>query len=153
MSVDIKPSPNQRLSITLSAGSYILRTHLPSISSARSVISNAFMPCRLGVPYHSWRISHAKHHASTCHMTQDQVFVPASRKEMGLPDFKPAKEDLSGANVAQEVRQELWEALGDSPIATSIQCVIYLVSSILVRISNILRLISRLHSLRVFRCT
>ncbi|KZV80642.1 hypothetical protein EXIGLDRAFT_845379, partial [Exidia glandulosa HHB12029] len=28
----------------------------------------------LGVPYHSWRITHAKHHASTGHVYQDQVF-------------------------------------------------------------------------------
>eukprot|EP00055_Hartaetosiga_balthica_P015714 m.94992 g.94992 ORF g.94992 m.94992 type:complete len:375 (-) comp8935_c0_seq1:5435-6559(-) len=35
------------------------------------------------VPYHPWRISHAKHHARTNHMTEDEVFVPATRSEMG----------------------------------------------------------------------
>ncbi|KAG6853328.1 hypothetical protein C0991_005205 [Blastosporella zonata] len=81
----------------------------------------------LGVPYHSWRISHAKHHASTCHMSQDQVFVPWTRKEMGAPEFDPSGEDLLGSSVSQAIKKELWEALGDSPIGASIQCVIYLV--------------------------
>ncbi|KAK4045990.1 hypothetical protein OIV83_006455 [Microbotryomycetes sp. JL201] len=33
------------------------------------------------VPYHSWRISHAKHHAATGHMTRDEVFVPHTKTE------------------------------------------------------------------------
>ncbi|KAK4698789.1 hypothetical protein P7C70_g7480, partial [Phenoliferia sp. Uapishka_3] len=33
------------------------------------------------VPYHSWRISHAKHHAATGHMSREEVFVPATRSE------------------------------------------------------------------------
>src|SRR5882762_10285733 len=44
-----------------------------------------FLLDRLGIPYHSWRISHAKHHASTAHMTQDQVYVPWTRSELKLP--------------------------------------------------------------------
>ncbi|ORY01405.1 hypothetical protein K493DRAFT_312457 [Basidiobolus meristosporus CBS 931.73] len=36
------------------------------------------------VPYHSWRISHSKHHKATGHMTRDQVFIPATRSQMGL---------------------------------------------------------------------
>ncbi|KAG6812198.1 hypothetical protein H0H92_003934 [Tricholoma furcatifolium] len=71
----------------------------------------------LGVPYHSWRISHAKHHASTCHMTQDQVFVPWTRKEMGAPEFDTTGEDLLGSSVSKAIKKELWEALGDSPLA------------------------------------
>jgi len=35
------------------------------------------------VPYHSWRISHAKHHRSTNDMGRDEVFVPPTRSEMG----------------------------------------------------------------------
>lgn len=31
------------------------------------------------VPYHSWRISHAKHHKSTGHLDRDMVFVPKTR--------------------------------------------------------------------------
>ncbi|KAG0232589.1 Fatty acid oxidation complex subunit alpha [Actinomortierella wolfii] len=37
------------------------------------------------VPYHSWRISHSKHHKATGHMTKDQVFVPKTRSQVGLP--------------------------------------------------------------------
>ncbi|CAN6672397.1 hypothetical protein TRVA0_046S00474 [Trichomonascus vanleenenianus] len=32
------------------------------------------------VPYHSWRISHSKHHKATGHLTRDMVFVPKSRE-------------------------------------------------------------------------
>src|SRR5215469_4057820 len=66
--------------------------------------------CSLGVPYHSWRITHAKHHASTAHMTQDQVFVPKTRSELRLPAFNSKGEDFHGSNVSAEVRKELWEA-------------------------------------------
>jgi omega-6 fatty acid desaturase / acyl-lipid omega-6 desaturase (Delta-12 desaturase) len=81
----------------------------------------------LGVPYHSWRITHAKHHASTGHMTQDQVFVPKTRSDLGLPPLDPAKEDLVGRSVTDEVKQELWEALGDSPISATLFAMSYLV--------------------------
>jgi len=73
----------------------------------------------LGVPYHSWRITHAKHHASTAHMTQDQVFVPKTRSQLGLPPLDPVREDSYGASVTEEVKRELWEALGDSPIGAT----------------------------------
>ena len=35
------------------------------------------------VPYHSWRISHSNHHANTCSMEHDEVFVPSTRSEFG----------------------------------------------------------------------
>ena len=35
------------------------------------------------VPYHSWRISHAKHHRSTNDMDRDEVFIPYTRTEVG----------------------------------------------------------------------
>ncbi|RIA97461.1 delta-12 fatty acid desaturase [Glomus cerebriforme] len=37
------------------------------------------------VPYHSWRISHSKHHKHTGHVNKDQVFVPKTRSSLGLP--------------------------------------------------------------------
>ncbi|PCH40283.1 delta12-fatty acid desaturase [Wolfiporia cocos MD-104 SS10] len=80
----------------------------------------------LGVPYHSWRITHAKHHASTGHMTQDQVFVPKTRSQLGLPPFDPTKEDLWGSSVTEEVKRELYEALGDSPIGAALGAASYL---------------------------
>ncbi|KAJ8583374.1 hypothetical protein M405DRAFT_513398 [Rhizopogon salebrosus TDB-379] len=80
----------------------------------------------LGVPYHSWRITHAKHHASTGHMTQDQVFVPKTRSQVGLPPLDPTKEDILGASIAEEVKKELWEAIGDSPIGATFGAATYL---------------------------
>lgn len=85
-------------------------------------------PISLGVPYHSWRITHAKHHASNCHMSQDQVYVPWSRTEMGLPPLDPTKDDVLGLNVSEEVQKEMWDALGDSPIGASFTSAFYLVS-------------------------
>ena len=61
-------------------------------------------------------------------MTQDQVFVPPTRSELGLPPFDPSKEDLLGARVISEVKKEMWEALGDSPIGAALQSASYLVS-------------------------
>lgn len=81
----------------------------------------------LGVPYHSWRITHAKHHASTAHLTNDQVFVPKTRSQLGLPALNPSGEDLHGSSVAEEVQKELVEALGDSPIAAAWGCITYCV--------------------------
>jgi len=80
----------------------------------------------LGVPYHSWRITHGKHHASTGHLTQDQVFVPNTRSFLGLPPFDPAHEDLQGASISKKVMDELWEALGDSPIGACLGSASYL---------------------------
>lgn len=34
------------------------------------------------VPYHSWRISHRKHHARTNSIEEDEVFIPYTRSEM-----------------------------------------------------------------------
>lgn len=80
----------------------------------------------LGVPYHSWRITHGKHHASTGHLEQDQVFVPKTRSQLGLPPLDPSKEDLQGANVSDEVKKEIWEAIGDSPIGACLMVAGYL---------------------------
>lgn len=80
----------------------------------------------LGVPYHSWRITHGKHHAATGHMTQDQVFVPPTRSDIGLKPLDPSREDRLGARVSEEVKKELWDALGDSPIGATIGAATYL---------------------------
>jgi len=80
----------------------------------------------LGVPFHSWRISHGKHHAATGHMTQDQVFVPKTRSQLGLPPLDVTKEDVLGTNVSEEVKKELYEALGDAPIAAAFGAASYL---------------------------
>nr|GAT48503.1 predicted protein [Mycena chlorophos] len=97
--------------------------------SANKSINNAVgwvLHSGLGIPYHSWRISHAKHHAATGHMTQDQVFVPWTRSQMNLPPLDPARDDLLGKNVSTAVQAELLEALGDTPIAAFMSSIIYL---------------------------
>lgn len=69
-------------------------------------------------------------------MTQDQVFVPATRSDVGLPLLNVAKEDRLGSRVSEEVKRELKEALGDSPIGAIISSATYLVSSRLVSRTN-----------------
>jgi len=60
-------------------------------------------------------------------MTHDQVFVPKTRSQLGLPAFDPTKEDILGSSVAEEVKKELLEALGDSPIGATLGAATYLV--------------------------
>ena len=62
-------------------------------------------------------------------MTQDQVFVPKTRSQRGLPPLDSAKEDVYGGNVSREVMGELREALGDSPIGATLGAASYLVSA------------------------
>lgn len=113
----------------LSAGSYILGASKSKLSICFSVLTSFCVgSISLGVPYHSWRITHAKHHASNCHMSQDQVYVPWTRTEMGLPPLDPTKDDVLGLNVSEEVQKEMWEALGDSPIGASFTSAFYLVN-------------------------
>ncbi|KAI0317509.1 fatty acid desaturase-domain-containing protein [Amylostereum chailletii] len=80
----------------------------------------------LGVPYHSWRISHSKHHAATGHMDNDQVFIPKTRSDLNLPPLDGDNEELTGAKVSETVMNELKEALGDSPLGAMSQSIIYL---------------------------
>ena len=60
-------------------------------------------------------------------MTQDQVFVPPTRLQRGLPPLNPDGESLSGASINQEVMKELYDALGDSPIGAALGAASYLV--------------------------
>jgi len=62
------------------------------------------------VPYHSWRISHHKHHRSTNDMDRDEVFVPYSRTEMGAPEIKPFDSSLTSvvARVLQAAQMLLF---------------------------------------------
>ena len=41
------------------------------------------------VPYHSWRLSHAKHHRSTNDMDHDEVFVPNTKAELNERKVEP----------------------------------------------------------------
>jgi omega-6 fatty acid desaturase (delta-12 desaturase) len=60
-------------------------------------------------------------------MTQDQVFVPSTRSQLGLPPLNPEGETLAGASINQEVMKELYDALGDSPIGAALGAGSYLV--------------------------
>jgi omega-6 fatty acid desaturase (delta-12 desaturase) len=44
------------------------------------------------VPYHSWRISHRKHHSNTGSCENDEVFVPVTRSQLA-PDWNESLED------------------------------------------------------------
>ncbi|ODQ77261.1 hypothetical protein BABINDRAFT_181868 [Babjeviella inositovora NRRL Y-12698] len=50
-----------------------------------------------GVPYFSWKYSHAKHHKATGHLTRDMVFVPYTAEEFkeskGISKWAEAVED------------------------------------------------------------
>ncbi|KAF8526151.1 fatty acid desaturase-domain-containing protein [Gautieria morchelliformis] len=99
--------------------------------SEYKIINNAVgwvLHSALGVPYHSWRITHGKHHATTAHLTSDQVFVPRTRAQLKLPKFQASKEDLAGSTVAEEVQKELRDAFGDSPIGAALGAASYLIA-------------------------
>ncbi|KDQ08048.1 hypothetical protein BOTBODRAFT_139354 [Botryobasidium botryosum FD-172 SS1] len=89
-----------------------------------------FLHSGLGVPYHSWRITHAKHHAYNGHLTLDQVFVPRTRSEhsASLPAFDSAREDLDGtpSKVQKALQEELREALHDAPLVAMAYCAVVL---------------------------
>ena len=101
--------------------------HSAYVSFSAVILHEVHSINSLGIPYHSWRISHAKHHASTSHLTQDQVYVPWTRSELKLSPLDPARDDGMGRRVTEEVKAELWEALGDSPLGAFLACAKYLV--------------------------
>lgn len=70
-------------------------------------------------------------------MSQDQVFVPKTRSQLKLPPLDVTKEDPLGRSVSEEVKQELWEALGDSPIGATLGCMSYLVGFLHIVISRV----------------
>jgi omega-6 fatty acid desaturase (delta-12 desaturase) len=45
------------------------------------------------VPYYAWRWSHSRHHKHTGDIHKDEVFVPSTRSELGLPK-KGSEEDM-----------------------------------------------------------
>jgi omega-6 fatty acid desaturase (delta-12 desaturase) len=69
-------------------------------------------------------------------MTQDQVYVPWTRSELKLAPLDPAREDSIGRRVTEEVKAELWEALGDSPIGAFLGCAKYLVGGCIFSVSK-----------------
>ena len=70
----------------------------------------------LFVPYHSWRISHARHHASTGHLTRDEVFVPRTREQYGRAPLQPADANPGDVTESSSLREWLNELLEDAPM-------------------------------------
>lgn len=53
--------------------------------------------------------------------------MPKTRSQRGLPAFDPSKEDLIGSRVSEDVMNEMWDALGDSPMGAAYYVFAYLV--------------------------
>ncbi|KAL8277248.1 hypothetical protein RQP46_010317 [Phenoliferia psychrophenolica] len=62
------------------------------------------------VPYHSWRISHAKHHAGAGHLTRDEVFIPDTR------EFVVGNRHGKSGRIVTVGGIELEELVDDTPI-------------------------------------
>ncbi|KAI8460468.1 fatty acid desaturase-domain-containing protein [Phakopsora pachyrhizi] len=75
-----------------------------------------FLHSALLVPYHSWRISHAQHHAATGHMTRDQVFVPKTRSQRGIAPLpeNATKREREGT-FESSVYEQMDDLLEDAP--------------------------------------
>ncbi|KAF9030617.1 fatty acid desaturase-domain-containing protein [Panaeolus papilionaceus] len=56
-------------------------------------------------PYFSWRISHHRHHSNHASMERDEVYVPKTREDLGIPDKPTDQIDWD-------------EIFGDTPIYT-----------------------------------
>ncbi|MBW0543723.1 hypothetical protein O181_083438 [Austropuccinia psidii MF-1] len=68
------------------------------------------------VPYHSWRISHAQHHAATGHMNRDQVFVPKTRSFLNLDPLPiNASKSQRDGNLSIKIFKKLDDLLDDAP--------------------------------------
>ena len=83
-------------------------------------------------------------------MTNDQVYIPRTRSELGLPPLDPSKEDILGSHITEEVMKELWEALGDSPLGAVLTPASYLVSPTVIVVWLIYVLMKAKFSLVVF---
>ncbi|OSC96493.1 linoleoyl phosphatidylcholine delta-12 acetylenase [Trametes coccinea BRFM310] len=59
----------------------------------------------LWTPYFSWKISHHRHHCNHASMERDEVYVPKTRSDLGIPEEGEGKIDYD-------------EYFGDTPIYT-----------------------------------
>jgi len=69
----------KRQSVTRTGGHQSFSTSKDLNNAVGWVLHSALL-----VPYHSWRISHARHHAATGHCTRDEVFVPRTASDLGI---------------------------------------------------------------------
>lgn len=70
-----------------------------------------FLHSALLVPYHSWRISHARHHAATGHLTRDEVFVPRTRAQRNKLPLRPAEVHAATSSSDDEDDQQVTQQL------------------------------------------
>lgn len=68
------------------------------------------------VPYHSWQITHRRHHQNTGSVENDEVFVPRSRSELGL--LKPAGDKKDKDDEESFVK----EMLEETPLFLGLTC-------------------------------
>ena len=82
----------------------------------------------LFAPYFSWRVSHNRHHSYHGSMEKDELFVPQTRSEMGIPDdadahyFEDLVEDTPIYVLLTLLRQQIFgfhAYLSKSPLALS----------------------------------
>ncbi|KAF5352283.1 hypothetical protein D9758_011974 [Tetrapyrgos nigripes] len=85
----------------------------------------------LWTPYFSWRISHHRHHTAHASMERDEVYVPWTRKELGIPN-EPSKGEHPPVYTSDDEEEHhhhhdhshekgginYEEYLGDTPIYT-----------------------------------
>ncbi|PLW46189.1 hypothetical protein PCANC_08820 [Puccinia coronata f. sp. avenae] len=78
------------------------------------------------VPFHSWRITHAQHHAATCHMNRDQAFVPYTRSQLGLAPLPEgcSKKEADGAHPPS-FYEKVDDLLEDAPLWALYKLVIH----------------------------
>jgi hypothetical protein len=74
-------------------------------SGARFNMSLQITHTFLWTPYFSWKISHHRHHCSHASMERDEVYVPKTRTDLGLPPKTSPEIDYS-------------DYFGDTPIYT-----------------------------------
>ena len=68
----------------------------------------------LWTPYFSWKIVHHRHHANHASMERDEVHVPWTRSELGIPTEKPEKE----GEDEHDHEIDYSEYFGDTPLWT-----------------------------------
>ncbi|KAL7752162.1 hypothetical protein RI367_002206 [Sorochytrium milnesiophthora] len=77
------------------------------------------------VPYHSWRLTHSRHHKATGHLTKDQVFVPFTRDEVLAqePAAKQRYEQHLAEQHEHEHEHEHSDLFDDTPILNLLRIV------------------------------
>lgn len=79
-----------------------------SFSESKTINNLVGLVCHsaLLVPYHSWRITHAKHHGNTGSCANDEVFCPKSRTDNGKSPT--AEEDMADMVHEAPLVQMFW---------------------------------------------